>query len=78
MLEKWYVMVLAINMSGGNSEEIIRKNTQEEAEITFHDKASSYLAGKQVRYAVVKMLDPYGNAKLMAVANHEPEPEPEA
>ena len=76
MLNKWFVEVKSLNMSDGNSEEIIRKDTFEEAEITYHDKCSSYLAGKQVKYAVITLVNPYGDAIMKTVANHIPDPEP--
>jgi hypothetical protein len=62
MLNKYYVLVLGINKSGGNFEEVTRKDTQVEAENLFYDKCSSYGGNAQTGYVVVSVLDTYGRA----------------
>ena len=77
MLNKYYVLVLSINKSGGNSEDIIRKDTLVEAENTFFDKCSQYGGNASTGYVVVHLLDPYGRALKTQIINRLPEPEPE-
>lgn len=77
MLNKYFVLVLSLNKSGGNSEEIIRKDTYNEAESTYYDKCSSYAGNAQTGYVVVQMLDQYGRAILRADINRMPEPNAE-
>lgn len=79
MLTKYYVFVLSLNQSGGNSEEIIRKDDYNSAESTFYDKCSSYAGNAQTGFVVIKMLDPYGRPieGRTAMINRLPQPEPE-
>ena len=51
MLEKYYVLVLSINKSGGNSEEITRKDTLTDAENLFYDNVNDncYLISRRIR-----------------------------
>lgn len=51
MLEKFYVLVLSINKSGGNSQEITRHADYESAENKFYDKCSQ-LAGKRFEFQI--------------------------
>lgn len=60
MLEKFYVIVLSINKSGGNSEEISRHDTYEAAESKYFDKCSNYAGNAQTGYVVIQLLDGYG------------------
>ena len=79
MLEKFYVLVLSINQSGGNSEEIIRKADYNSAESTFYDKCSSYAGNAQTGFAVIKLLDGYGRPieGKTAMIDRLSQPEPE-
>lgn len=77
MLEKFYVLVLSINKSGGNSEEITRHDTYESAESKYFDKCSSYAGNAQTGYVVIQLLDGYGRAIKAETINRIPEPEPE-
>ena len=77
MLEKFYVLVLSINKSGGNSEEITRHDTYESAENKFYDKCSQLAGNAQTGYVVVQLLDGYGREIKAETINRLPEPEPE-
>lgn len=77
MLNKFYVLVLSLNKSGGNSEEIIRKDDYNSAESTFYDKCSSYAGNAQTGYVVIQLLDGYGRPIKSETINRLPEPEPE-
>ena len=79
MLEKFYVLVLSINKSGGNSEEITRHDTYEAAESKYYDKCSNYAGNAQTGYVVIQLLDGYGRIVdgKTATINRLPEPEVE-
>jgi len=77
MLTKYYVLVLSLNQSGGNSEEISRHDTYEAAESKFFDKCSNYAGNAQTGYVVIQLLDGYGRAIKAETINRLPEPEPE-
>ena len=77
MLEKFYVLVLSLNKSGGNSEEITRHADYESAESKYFDKCSSYAGNAQTGYVVIQLLDGYGRAIKAETINRLPEPTPE-
>lgn len=77
MLNKYYVLILSLNKSGGNSEEITRKETLTEAENLFYDKCSQYGGNAQTGYVVVSLLDMYGRVIKSETIDRLPAPEPE-
>ena len=77
MLNKYYVLVLSLNKSGGNSEEILRKDDYESAESTYFDKCSNYAGNAQTGYVVIQLLDSYGRAIKSETIDRLPQPEPE-
>lgn len=77
MLNKHYVEVLSLNKSGGNSEELIRRDDYNSAESLFYDKCSNYAGNAQTGYVVIKLINPYGGVLLTATIDRLPKPEPE-
>lgn len=79
MLTKFYVLVLSINKSGGNSEEITRHDDYDSAENKFFDKCSQLAGNAQTGYVVIQMLDGYGRpiAARTATIDRLPQPDPE-
>lgn len=75
MLNKYFVLVLGVNRSGGNFEDVTRKDTQTEAENLFYDKCSSYGGNAQTGYVVVSVLDPYGRVIKTETIDRLPKPE---
>lgn len=80
MLEKFYVLVLSINKSGGNSEEITRHDDFNSAENKYFDKCSQLAGNAQTGYVVIQLLDGYGRPieGRTATIDRLPQPEPEA
>ena len=78
MLGKFYVLVLSLNQSGGNAEEVIRKDTYVEAENLFYTKCGQLAPNPATGYIVIELLDEYGRAIKMETINRLPEPEVEA
>lgn len=74
MLNKYYVLVLSLNKSGGNAEEIERKDTYESAESKYYDKCSSYAGNAQTGYVVIQLLDGYGRIMKSATIDRLPAP----
>lgn len=60
MLTKYYVLILSLNKSGGNAQEVKAYDTYEKAEEKYFDALSSYGGNPQTGYAHVAMLDTYG------------------
>lgn len=77
MLGKYYVLILSLNKSGGNAEEITRKDDLTSAENLFYDKCSQYGGNAQTGYVVVSLLDMYGRIIKSETIDRLPAPEPE-
>lgn len=77
MLNKYFVLVLSLNKSGGNSEEITRKDTYVEAENLFYTKCGQLAPNPATGYIVIELLDQYGRAIKTETIDRLPEPEPE-
>lgn len=77
MLGKYYVLILSLNKSGGNAEEITRKDDLTSAENLFYDKCSQYGGNAQTGYVVVSLLDMYGRIIKSETIDRLPTPEPE-
>ena len=75
MLNKYYVLILSLNKSGGNAEEITRKDDLTSAENLFYDKCSQYGGNAQTGYVVVSLLDMYGRVIKSETIDRLPEPE---
>ena len=78
MLNKYYVLVLSLNQSGGNSEEITRKDTYVEAENLFYTKCGQLAPNPATGYIVIELLDGYGRAIKTETIDRLPHPEPES
>lgn len=76
MLNKYYVLVLSINKSGGNAEEITRHDDYVSAENKFYDKCSQIAGNAQTGYVVIQLLDGYGRSIKSATIDRLPEPTP--
>lgn len=77
MLGKYYVLILSLNKSGGNAEEITRKDDLTSAENLFYDKCSQYGGNPSTGYVVVSVLDMYGRIIKSETIDRLPAPEPE-
>lgn len=78
MLNKFYVLVLSLNKSGGNSEEITRHDDYNSAENKYFDKCSQLAGNAQTGYVVVQMLDGYGRPINGRTATIDRLPQPES
>jgi len=83
MLTKYYVLVLSLNKSGGNSQKIDAYATYDVAEEEYFDACSSYGGNAQTGFVHIAMLDPYGreipdrHVDIDRLPKPEPTPEPE-
>lgn len=79
MLGKFYVQVLSLNKSGGNSEEITRHDDYNSAENKFFDKCSQLAGNAQTGFVVIQLLDGYGRPieGRTATIDRLPQPQPE-
>lgn len=79
MLNKWFLVILTLNKSGGNSQTITPFDTYADAEDEWRDKLSQIGGNPQTAYAVFEILDPYGRPVETNVYTVDklPTPEPE-
>lgn len=80
MLNKYYVQILCVNQSGGNSQEIKPYDTFEKAEEKYCDALSQYCGNPQTGYCIISIINPYGGVLkgYQFTINHlPPAPEPE-
>ena len=75
MLGKYYVLILSLNKSGSNAEEITIKDDLTSAENLFYDKCSQYGGNAQTGYVVVSLLDMYGRIIKSETIDRLPAPE---
>ena len=61
MFKKYRVVVSVINLSDGESDEVIRKDTFKEAKDLFYDKLSQLGGNPQTKAVSVIILDTNGN-----------------
>lgn len=82
MLNKYFLVILALNKSGGVSQEITAYSTYADAEDDWRDKMSTVGGNPQTVYAVFEILDPYGRIMptncytVDKIPAPEPTPEP--
>lgn len=60
-LNKWFVIRMTVNMSGGNAEEVKRFDTEKEARDTFYKWNDSYGTNPQTKYYEALLINPSGD-----------------
>ena len=78
MLNKYYVQILSLNLSGGNAQEVKAYADFPTAEKKYCDALSQYCGNDQTGYCVISIIDPYGRIMpgYTFTINHLPDPEP--
>lgn len=54
------------------------RDFDERVKVAYHNILSALHNADDVLYAVVQIVNEYGNVEMMEIVNHIPEPEPEA
>ena len=52
------------------------RDFDERVKVAYHNILSAYHNADDVLYAVVQIVNEYGNVEIMEIVNHIPEPEP--
>lgn len=74
---KYYVTILLTNQEGQDAPSITVKESRDAALVTYHNTLAAYHNAPDVRYAVVMLMNEYGNTELKEIVDHTPAPEPE-
>lgn len=77
---KYYVVTMLTNTAGQDSPSITVYSTKDNALVSYHNSLAAYHNAEDVLYAVVEIINEYGNCEIMEIVDHrppEPTPEPE-
>lgn len=74
---KYYVIKLLTNTAGQDAPSIDVYADKNAALVAYHNTLASYHNAEDVYYAVVEVVNEYGNCELKEIVDHTPAPEPE-
>ena len=74
---KYYVVKLLTNTQGQDAPSVDVYATIEQAKVTYHNALAAFINADDVLYAVVMIVNEYGNVEIKEIVDHKPEPEPE-
>jgi len=73
---KYYLVKLLTNTQGQDGSSIAVFETKDAAIVSYHQILTAYHNAADVLYAIVQIVNEMGNAEIMEIVNHKPEPEP--
>lgn len=80
---KYYVVKLLTNTAGQDASSVSvfsddsTKTAHDKALVSYHQTLASFHNAADVLYAVVMILNEYGNVEIKEIVDHKPAPEPE-
>lgn len=74
---KYYVVKLLTNTAGQDAPSVDVYATIEQAKVAYHNTLASYINAEDVRYAVVMIVNEYGNTEIKEIVDHTPATEQE-
>ena len=73
---KYYLVKLLTNTEGQDASTVNVYETKDAALVAYHNTLAAFHNAEDVLYAVVQIVNELGNAEIMEIVNHKPEPEP--
>lgn len=79
---KYYVVKLLTNIQGEDGSSISvyiddeTKTAQDKAIVDYHQTLAAFHNAEDVLYAIVQVVNEFGNVEIMEIVNHKPQPEP--
>lgn len=73
---KYYVVKLLTNTAGQDAPSVDVYGTIEQAKVAYHNTLAAYINAQDVLYAVVMIVNEYGNVESKEIVDHKVEPEP--
>ena len=73
---KFYLVKLLTNTAGQDAPSVDVFGTLEAAQVDYHNILAAYHNAEDVLYAVVEILNEYGDSQIKEIVDHRP-PEPE-
>lgn len=74
---KYYVVKLLTNTEGQDASSVTFYASKDEAIVAYHNTLSAFHNAADVLYAIVQIVNEYGNCEIMEIVDHKPTPEPE-
>lgn len=75
---KYYLVTLLTNTQEQDAPSIAVYPTLERAQVAYHNKLAAFHNADDVLYAVVEIVNEYGDSEIKEIVDHRPEPEPPA
>ena len=72
---KYYVVKLLTNTAGQDAPSVDVYGTIEQAKVAYHNTLAAFINAEDVLYAVVMIVNEYGNVDMKEIVNHKVEPE---
>lgn len=74
---KFYLVKLLTNTEGQDASSVEVYDSLERAQVAYHNILAAFHNAEDVLYAVVEILNEYGDSQIKEIVDHRPEPEPE-
>lgn len=74
---KYYVVKLLTNTQGQDASSVTVYESENDARVEYHNTLAAYHNADDVLYAIVQIVNEYGNCEIMEIVDHKPTPEPE-
>lgn len=74
---KYYVVKLLTNTAGQDGSGVETYSSEKDARVAYHNTLAAFHNASDVLYAIVQIVNEYGNCEIMEIVDHKPAPEPE-
>jgi hypothetical protein len=74
---KYYVVKLLTNTQGQDASSVTVYPSEKDARVAYHNTLAAFHNAEDVLYAIVQIVNEYGNCVIMEIVDHKPTPEPE-
>lgn len=74
---KYYVVKLLTNTQGQDGSSVTVYASENDARVAYHNTLAAFHNAEDVLYAIVQIVNEYGNCEIMEIVDHKPTPEPE-
>ena len=73
---KHYVVKLLTNTAGQDGSGVETYSSEKDARVAYHNTLAAFHNAADVLYAIVQIVNEYGNCEIMEIVDHKPTPEP--
>lgn len=72
---KYYVVKLLTNTQGQDASSVTAYSSEKDARVAYHNTLATFHNAEDVLYAIVQIVNEYGNCEIMEIVDHKPTPE---